>query len=265
MAASRLFDLNTCVHGLQHVGEKLGLIAQTVSWLISDGVSVPSPDISNIQFSVVRRVVFSRTALVFAETHVELPVQRILDPPVAADQRPEPASCRLLAQNEVPHVVVRFAITHRLADRHANLRQTLPAARIGKVFRYVANGVGTVFFSTVAPLECFVAAGPDPDEVVLQMVAKELHNSFVERFLVPFDGQDVVRSPFDDLPGNVGLAPHGVDRDDRYAEFHQPEDFGYGDDLVALLVHRHAADAELLRDGPDADHVQSRLAGGKDL
>jgi ubiquinone/menaquinone biosynthesis C-methylase UbiE len=44
----RSFDLITCVHGLHYVGDKLGLIARSASWLVKDGLFVANLDLDNI-------------------------------------------------------------------------------------------------------------------------------------------------------------------------------------------------------------------------
>jgi trans-aconitate methyltransferase len=48
-APDRLFDLITCVHGLHYLGDKLGLIARTASWLTGDGLFVANLDLSNLK------------------------------------------------------------------------------------------------------------------------------------------------------------------------------------------------------------------------
>src|SRR5262249_16006362 len=44
-----LFDLITCVHGLHYVGDKLGLIQNTASWLKVDGVFLANLDPDNLK------------------------------------------------------------------------------------------------------------------------------------------------------------------------------------------------------------------------
>lgn len=43
------FDLITCVHGLHYIGDKLGLIARSVSWLTDHGRFIANLDLSNLQ------------------------------------------------------------------------------------------------------------------------------------------------------------------------------------------------------------------------
>jgi SAM-dependent methyltransferase len=49
--ADRAFDLITCVHGLHYVGDKLGLIARTASWLADDGLFVANLDLANLRLA----------------------------------------------------------------------------------------------------------------------------------------------------------------------------------------------------------------------
>ena len=44
------FDLITCIHGLHYVGDKLGVIAQAVSWLTDDGYFAANLDLNNFKF-----------------------------------------------------------------------------------------------------------------------------------------------------------------------------------------------------------------------
>jgi SAM-dependent methyltransferase len=50
---SHEFDLNTCVHGLHYVGDKLRAIARAVSWLTDDGLFVGHLDLANLRHRTV--------------------------------------------------------------------------------------------------------------------------------------------------------------------------------------------------------------------
>jgi SAM-dependent methyltransferase len=43
------FDLITCIHGLHYIGDKLGMIARTCSWLNHDGLFVANLDCGNLR------------------------------------------------------------------------------------------------------------------------------------------------------------------------------------------------------------------------
>ncbi|QEH37271.1 Trans-aconitate 2-methyltransferase [Aquisphaera giovannonii] len=47
----RAYDLITCVHGMHYVGDKLGLLARSVSWLTEHGRLAASLDPSNLRLS----------------------------------------------------------------------------------------------------------------------------------------------------------------------------------------------------------------------
>lgn len=47
--ADREYDLITCVHGLHHVGDKLGLIERAAGWLTESGLFVASLDLANLR------------------------------------------------------------------------------------------------------------------------------------------------------------------------------------------------------------------------
>lgn len=47
--SDRRFDLITCVHGLHYVGDKLGLIAQALSWLTEGGLFAVHLDPHNLR------------------------------------------------------------------------------------------------------------------------------------------------------------------------------------------------------------------------
>ena len=80
------------------------------------GVGVPLPDATPV----------------LAERHVELPMAAILDPPMPSDRRTEAPGGQLLAQDVVADLVTRLPASHRVADRHADPLQALPAGSVGQ-------------------------------------------------------------------------------------------------------------------------------------
>lgn len=45
------FDLITCVHGLHYVGDKLGVLTATASWLTTDGELAANLDVASLRFA----------------------------------------------------------------------------------------------------------------------------------------------------------------------------------------------------------------------
>lgn len=44
------YDLITCVHGLHYIGDKVGLVCRSVSWLSNDGLFAANLDLNNLRF-----------------------------------------------------------------------------------------------------------------------------------------------------------------------------------------------------------------------
>lgn len=62
--------------------------------------------------------------------------------------------------------------------------------------------------------------------------------------LISLGRQAVVGVAIDDRLGNVGLAPHGVDRDQRIGDFQHFQQLGDGGNLVAFGVDHHLSKAD---------------------
>jgi hypothetical protein len=206
-------------------------------------------------------VVFPHPAPVLAETHVQLPVQRVLNAPVAPHRSPEAPGAHRLAHDVVADLIARLAAAHRVADRHTNPLEPRPAARIGQVIGDVTHIVRPMLDAAVALLFRLVTAHLHSCEVVLHLVEKEIDDALVKGRLVAFDGQHVVGLLLDDLLGDLGLAAHGVDSHHRPGHFQQIEQLGDGSDLVALLRDGHLAQADLVGRRPGADQMEGRFAG----
>ncbi|MEM6782894.1 MAG: methyltransferase domain-containing protein [Bacteroidota bacterium] len=52
-AASRSYDLITCIHGLHYLGDKLGALARAVGWLKNDGLLLAHLDLDSIRIDDV--------------------------------------------------------------------------------------------------------------------------------------------------------------------------------------------------------------------
>src|SRR3972149_6558625 len=79
--------------------------------------------------------------LVFAKCYIELPMQAILDRPVAADGIRELARRPLFAQDVIPHFARVLSIANCVIDRDADRREILPAATVRQVVRRRAHQV----------------------------------------------------------------------------------------------------------------------------
>ncbi len=99
-------------------------------------------------------------------------------------------------------------------------------------------------------------------KIVCEVVVEERLDPVVQRRLVSLDGQNVIRSGVDDFPCDFGLTAHRVDGDQTAGNLQHLQQFWDGCDLVALRVHDHLAQADVIGRRPGADHVNRRFAAG---
>jgi len=81
-------------------------------------------------------------------------------------------------------------------------------------------------------------------------------------FLVSLQRQDIVPAALHDLPGQVSLAAHRINRDDLAAQAELPQQVREGRDLVVLGVDHPLGHDQPVGTGPGRDHVEWWLAGG---
>src|SRR5690606_20174780 len=67
--------------------------------------------------------------------------------------------------------------------------------------------------------------------------------------LVALQGEHVIGSSVDDLPGDLTLAAYGIDGDDGALDGQHIQEFGNGDDLVRLLRHLDLSQHQALTGG----------------
>ncbi len=203
-------------------------------------------------------VSFANAALVLLERHVELPVPPVLNAPMTAHRLCEPLRGDRFAEDVVPDFHAVLAVALRVADRHADGLQSRPAFPVGQVCGDRADPIVPRLFATVAVR----VVPPDfgPHEIVLQVIVEEGHDPLVQRRLVPLHRQAVVGLLTHDLPGDLGLAAHGVDRHQgprnlQHGVLCLGQQFRDRRDLVGLLVDHHLPEADGIGRGPRRDHV----------
>ena len=91
--------------------------------------------------------------------------------------------------------------------------------------------------TAVVAIDGLIAADMGILEAVgLLFGGKEL-DILAQRALIAFEGEDVIGLLVDDLLGNVALAAHGVDGDDRPLDHQHAEERRNSDDLVGFFRH----------------------------
>ncbi len=90
----------------------------------------------------------------------------------------------------------------------------------------------------------------------------------MQRRLIPFHGETGVRVLRHDPLRDFGLATHRVDRHQRAGNLDEFQQVRDRRDFIALTfialgVRHHLSQADVVRRGPSADHVNRRLAAGR--
>ena len=124
---------------------------------------------------------------------------------------------------------------------HGNGLDARETAVLGKPFDIVADNVAARFDAAVIcidGLEGLQFRGRGIVEIAFDVV--------MQGGLVILDGQQVVGTPFEDGGGDLGLAPHGVDGDQRALQFKPLDQQRDGGDLVGFDVCRFLPEDEPL-------------------
>jgi len=86
----------------------------------------------------------------------------------------------------------------------------------------------------------------------------------VEKRPIGLRRQEIVATTLDNLFGNIGLGPHGIDGDERPGQLQPFEQMRNGDDLIGLVGDRLLAKHKALTRRPGRDQMRrlSPLAAG---
>ena len=205
---------------------------------------------------------FADATQVFLEGYVELPVQPVLDPPMAANRACKATRGEVLAEDVVADVSAFLAIALGDADDHPDGLQARPTRRIGQVGWEPTEIIRACLLPTVPlPLGLIGTVGRS-GEVVLQAVDEVVLDGLVQRRLVFLHMEDVIALAVEDLLGDLRLAAHRVDGHQGPGNVDDFQQFRDRCDLVALGVGDDLTKANGVRCGPGTDHVNRRLAAG---
>ena len=111
-------------------------------------------------------------ALVFLKCDIELPMQTVLDTPVATHRVGEAARRDELAEDVVADFADVLAVAQRLAEGNPNCLQTRPTRTVWQV---IGNGTDDVVPTLLSAVPLFlgvVITHADAREVVLRRVSK---------------------------------------------------------------------------------------------
>jgi hypothetical protein len=178
---------------------------------------------------VVGTVTLADPHVVFAESHVQHPVDTVLDAPMAQDGGQDPFRVGLQAGNVVPDLVGDLVSDPAFAVDHDNRGQHFPGGPLPQI----GQKIGVINHPTAAHFE---AAMPFIDRAALIVlgvaalgvlgILKQLARFGVKMRLVVLDGQGVLATPRLDGLGDLFLAAHRVNGHDTTLHDQRLEHFG---------------------------------------
>ena len=191
--------------------------------------------------------------LVLAESHVERPVELVLDLPVAADIGVEGGVGREAADVEAFLCGLASAGRACRPDPDDGLEPgPVPIIRPHDGVRL--EGLALAHLYPSVPLVDVRVLGCG-----MLVAAHRLH-VLQQGLLVALDGQYVVAAGLDGLPRYVFLRPHRIDGDDASRDVEHVYELGYGRYLVALGVGLVLSEAQRVLHAPCVDDVQRAAA-----
>ena len=98
------------------------------------------------------------SALILTERYIQLPVQLVLDRPIALDDRGELLDRHFPAQNVVADTDAFLTFTLGVTDDHADRLEPRPTVAVGKPSRYAADVVPSRFPPDMALVRTVPAA-----------------------------------------------------------------------------------------------------------
>ena len=194
-------------------------------------------------------------ALIFVKTHIERPMQRILDRPVAAHGAGEGGSVSLKAADLEAPLGGDLALALARAFDHPDRTELRPLV----MGRQPGDFFGDPGAARLAPSMAFFggfqvvvsAAGKAVGLCVLQ----ETLRLPMQAALVALERQDIVGLSFTAGLGNLLLATHGIDGHDGARQLQGAQQLGNGRAFVALGIDLALAQHQPIFARPGTDHV----------
>src|SRR5208337_4035143 len=211
---------------------------------------------------VLRTIAGPMSLLVLAETDIQHPVQRILDPPMSA-HRLEILLCRPV---DTPDVIADLtaadAVDFAIAQNHADRGQVDPQPRVPDATRVFDNTTCARLVPRAMDLFSVTLGEVDPGLAFIQGLVKRFLDILIEMRLVLLHGQQVLTTPLVDPCGDVFLTAHGINRHDGSPEIQKLQQLGNRRDFVRFRVSRDLAQRQVILHRPGAHHVKGGLTDG---
>jgi len=202
---------------------------------------------------ILSRMTITDSAFVLAKRHVQTPVQRVLDGPMASDERGESSGIRLERADVVTNVAADLVAAFAHPDRQADRSEADPLSRRIDLVGDRNVVVGQRIDATVSFEHFHEAVGRrvlihDPEQVV--------RGRRVQRLLIAFQGQHVVTLSLDDRFGEMPLTAGGIDRDHGTGHLDLVEQRRNRRDFIGFRLGRQLLQTDAAPDGLGTDQEQ---------
>src|SRR5262249_51330993 len=156
----------------------------------------------------------------------------VLDPPVIPQRLALILGTRLLAADEVTHLLTRLTTDDPLALTHADRRQPGPSLSIAESFGVLEDGLTAILLPAVTAFPRLRGVVLQASEVMVKRPGDRLLDVIRQMLLVVLDRRHVVAALVKDLLGDGLLAAQGVDGHQGAVQIEESEQAGDGRDLV---------------------------------
>lgn len=208
---------------------------------------------------VFRAMTSPNATIIFAEGDIEDPVEPIFDPPVGANDGKQ-----LFGMGGQTGKIVTglggdgaLVVPDGIEPDEGSQPRPGVAQGGGQWFEVAGRPAAARFNPPMVGVHGLVKGVRQVGEFRGPGLVKHGFHGGPQGRVIVFQGEDIVTFLFCDLPGNGGLAAHGVNRDDAALERQDPEQFRDGRDFIGMVRRFELAEHQLVLTGPGAHEVNS--------
>ena len=161
-------------------------------------------------------------------------MQGILDSPVRPDSLGEKLCAILDTGNEVSAFQGGLPFACHLGNHSANGFKPFPLLGIGDSIQKGGGKIGTTLMTTMAVLFGLMEIKVRAIQILRLYLDEGLFNLIQQGTLIAFEAPNVITFLFNDLPGNLFLATHGINSHYASIDIEHLEQFGDGSDLIGV-------------------------------
>ena len=199
-----------------------------------------------------RRIVFADAAGVFAEAHIERPVEGVFNSPMAACIRKNTLGIRRIVRDVIARFGGGFSAGDACGGDAGDAAQARPAMHFLQPLGCVGR-LATAHFDTAMALVGVFVRG---QARCFRRLLEEQAHIRVQCALIALETKQILSAALPDLRGDLALAAHGVNGDSRPAQVQQAQQFGDRRDFIALLLRRRLRQDQPRFSGKRAHQMQ---------